>query len=72
MMREWWTGWGRVHWDGVWLDPLLMLLLLAALAVGVVAVVRRLRSGARRTGLPAGPAASGATDVDKRHKGVQA
>jgi hypothetical protein len=47
MLHEWWTGWGRVHWDGVWLDPLLMLLLLAALAVGVVAVVRRLRSGAR-------------------------
>ena len=72
MMHEWWTGWGRVHWDGVWLDPLLMLLLLAALAVGVVAVIRRLRSGARRTGLPAVPTASGEAGVDNRHKGVQA
>ena len=71
MTHEWWTGWGRVHWDGVWLDPLLMLLLLAAVAIGVAAVFRRLRSGARRTGLPARPAASGETDVDKPHKGVQ-
>jgi hypothetical protein len=45
-----------------------MLLLLAALAVGVIAVVRRLRSGARAARL----AASGETNVDKRHKGVQA
>lgn len=72
MMHEWWTGWGRVHWDGVWLDPLLMLLLLAALAVGIVAVIRRLRSGPRRAELPVGPAASGETGVDKRHKGAQA
>jgi hypothetical protein len=72
MMYERWTGWGRVHWDGVWLDPLLMLLLLAAFAIGVVTLVRRLRSGARGRELPPGPAARGDTDVDKRHKGVQA
>ncbi len=75
MMHEWWTGWGRVHWDGVWLDPLLMLMLLAALVAGIVALIRRLRSGGRGIGSPARPLAQGEIDkddYDKRHKGADA
>jgi hypothetical protein len=56
----------------VWLDPLLILLLLAALAVGIVAVVRQLRSGARDARALTGPTAIGETGADKRQKGVQA
>jgi len=75
MMHEWWTVWGRMHWNGVWLDPLLALLLVAALVVGIVAVVRRLsrRGGGERPA--AQPLATGEPDkgeYEKRHRSAEA
>ena len=63
MKNDWWTGFGGIRWDGVFLDPLLIFLLVVPILVwGIVSLVRRWfqRRGQRDGGPIATPQIDGA------------